>query len=174
MKKWENLPRVLNLLNEMEARNIIGKYAIGGSIGAMFYVEPFLTQDLDIFLIYKHFYGKLIDPSPIHRFLKKMGYEIQGWRAVIENIPVDFLPDETPLIQEAIEEAVEINYEGVNTRVMGIEYLMAIAVECGRPTDKVRLHKFLTQGEYQKAVLNKILKRYRLTERYHKIVEELK
>ena len=40
---------VFKLLNEMVRDGAIPNYAIGGAIGAVFYVEPFATQDVDVF-----------------------------------------------------------------------------------------------------------------------------
>jgi len=34
----------------MQKKKVIAKYAIGGGIAAIFYMEPMLTYDLDIFI----------------------------------------------------------------------------------------------------------------------------
>ena len=34
----------------MEADGVIGRYAIGGAIGAVFWLEPFTTRDVDVFV----------------------------------------------------------------------------------------------------------------------------
>ncbi len=39
----------LEAINQMQADGVIGKYAIGGAVGATFYLEPAATIDLDIF-----------------------------------------------------------------------------------------------------------------------------
>ena len=39
----------LKVLNEIEREGVITRYAIGGAVGAIFYMEPFLTYDLDVF-----------------------------------------------------------------------------------------------------------------------------
>ncbi|MGB8887912.1 MAG: hypothetical protein WCC87_14375 [Candidatus Korobacteraceae bacterium] len=41
----------LEMINEMQAKGIIGKYAIGGAVGATFYLEPSATLDVDIFVV---------------------------------------------------------------------------------------------------------------------------
>lgn len=40
----------LQVLNGMERAGVIRRYAIGGAVGAIFYMEPVLTYDLDIFV----------------------------------------------------------------------------------------------------------------------------
>jgi hypothetical protein len=43
--------RVLEVLNELEKEGFFACYAIGGAMGAIFYTEPFLTFDLDVFVV---------------------------------------------------------------------------------------------------------------------------
>ena len=40
----------LQVINQMVADKVIADYAIGGAIGAIAYLEPFLTQDVDVFI----------------------------------------------------------------------------------------------------------------------------
>ena len=40
----------LETVNRMERDGVIGKYAIGGAVGATFYLEPSATDDIDIFV----------------------------------------------------------------------------------------------------------------------------
>ena len=39
------------VLNQMVADGVIENYAVAGAIGAIFYVEPFSTEDLDVFVM---------------------------------------------------------------------------------------------------------------------------
>jgi len=41
---------VFQLLNAMVHDGEVQNYAIGGAIAAVFYVEPFATQDIDVFV----------------------------------------------------------------------------------------------------------------------------
>lgn len=41
----------LEAINQMQADGIIGKYAIGGAVGATVYLEPAATLDVDIFVM---------------------------------------------------------------------------------------------------------------------------
>lgn len=40
----------LRIINQTKADGVIGKYAIGGAVGASFYLEPFTTKDLYVFV----------------------------------------------------------------------------------------------------------------------------
>lgn len=42
------MARTLQILNDLEHDGVLGRYAIGGAMGATFYVEPLLTFDLDM------------------------------------------------------------------------------------------------------------------------------
>ena len=41
------MKQTLQVLNELEQKGHLSRYAIGGAMGATFYVEPLLTFDLD-------------------------------------------------------------------------------------------------------------------------------
>jgi len=43
--------RVFELLNELVREEVIPNYSIAGAIGAVFYVEPFATQDIDVLIV---------------------------------------------------------------------------------------------------------------------------
>lgn len=40
----------IRIINEMRKKKVIGTYAIGGAVAMIFYVEPVLTYDLDVFV----------------------------------------------------------------------------------------------------------------------------
>ena len=40
--------KVFAVFNQMEADGVIGRYAIGGAVGAIFWLEPILTKDVDV------------------------------------------------------------------------------------------------------------------------------
>lgn len=47
----------LQVLNELKETELIQDYAIGGSVAALKWTEPFLTQDLGIFVVLKNCNG---------------------------------------------------------------------------------------------------------------------
>ena len=40
-----NIKEAIAIINRMQADGIIGRYAIGGAVGATFYLEPITTLD---------------------------------------------------------------------------------------------------------------------------------
>ncbi len=81
---------------------------IGGGIAVLFYAEPILTYDLDVFCLLPAEKGGLISLSALYKYLRKKGYREQEEHIVIEGIPVQFIPAYNELVEEAIERAVEV------------------------------------------------------------------
>jgi hypothetical protein len=60
----------LETINQMEAAGVIGRYAIGGAVGATFYLEPAATLDIDIFISLQKAAGsRLLSLAPIYEYL---------------------------------------------------------------------------------------------------------
>lgn len=151
----------------MQADGVIGKYAIGGAVGATFYLEPAATVDLDVFVILPASpAGTLISLSPIYDYLKARGGVEEAEYIVIGDWPVQFLTPSEGLETEAVEEAVVAEVEGVKVRVMSAEHLAAIALRTGRPKDRIRLIQFAQQGLLDSHKWSQILLRHGLGERW--------
>jgi hypothetical protein len=54
----------------MQADGVIDQYAIGGAVGATFYLEPVATLDIDVFVSFKKV-GTLLTVSPIESGILK-------------------------------------------------------------------------------------------------------
>ena len=46
------MEKIFAVINQMEAEGVIGRYAIGGAIGSIFWLEPITTKDVDVFVDY--------------------------------------------------------------------------------------------------------------------------
>jgi hypothetical protein len=44
------IKEVIEMINSMQADGVIERYAIGGTVGATFYLEPVATLDVDVFV----------------------------------------------------------------------------------------------------------------------------
>jgi predicted nucleotidyltransferase len=154
------------VINELKEKGLIKDYAIGGGIATLFYTEPFLTYDLDIFILTETTSTQaIIDLSPIFEYLKKKGYYWKGEHILIEGVPVQFIyADE--LEKEAVEKARIAEYEGVKTKVIAPEYLIAILLRAGRKKDIEKVEKLLQEAEIDKEELRKILDKFGLRERF--------
>lgn len=159
------MKKALQALNGLERDGVIGRYAIGGAMGATFYVEPFTTFDLDVFVVLPEADG-LVTLAPLYRELAQRGYPAREECVMVEGIPVQFLPPGTPLLDEALAQAREVPYEDVTTRVFGPEHLVAVAVQAGRAKDRQRAQMFLDAGVLDRKRLDEILSRHGLMERF--------
>ena len=156
----------LRVLNELERNGVISRYAIGGAVGAIFYMEPFLTYDLDIFVILPQAVGGLVTLSPIYEALRQRGCQEERECMLIEGMPVQFLPAYNPLIEEALAEARETLYGETTTRVLRPEHLAAIMVQTGREKDRQRFSTFVQEAQMDEGYLRAVLGRHQLTEKY--------
>lgn len=153
----------LEVINQMQADGVIGKYAIGGAVGATFYLEPAATLDVDIFVsLPKTRGGSLLTLTPIYDYLTQRGHKTEGEYVVIGSWPVQFLPPSNALGEEALAQAVETEVEGVKTWVMTAEHLVALALQTGRAKDFSRLLQFVESGVLNADRLDVILKRHGL------------
>lgn len=157
----------LEIINQMQTDGIIGKYAIGGAVGATFYLEPAATLDVDIFVMLPPTpQSKLLSLAPIYDYLKTRGFKVEKEHIVIGDWPVQFLPPSDDLEREALVEAIETEVEGVKTWVMTAEHLVAIALNTARPKDHVRILQFLEQRVVSADELNRILIRHGLVSKW--------
>lgn len=153
----------LELINRMQADGVIGRYAIGGAVGATFYLEPAATLDIDIFVALPRTRGgSLVTLAPIYRYLTARGCKTENEYVVVEGWPVQFLPPSDPLGEEALAQAVETEVEGIHTWVMSAEHLVAIALQTGRAKDSSRILQFIESGVLDADKLDAILKRHGL------------
>ncbi len=155
------------MLNLLEQQGVIKRYAIGGAMGATFYVEPFTTFDLDVFVVLPNAdNAPLVSLTPIYQFLAARGHLPEKECVMIEGVPVQFLPAYNSLLEEALEQATDVMYDDVPTRVLTADHLAAIAVQTGRSKDRARIPMFLDSGALNNQQLVAILARHGLTERW--------
>lgn len=142
----------IETINQTQADGVIGKYAIGGAVGATLYLEPAATLDVDIF----------VTLAPVYDYLKARICAEKDEHIVIGGWPVQFLRPSDALEQEAVAESARTTIEGVTTWVMPAEHLVAIALRTGRAKDHIRILQFVEQGAVDRSKLNDVLERHGL------------
>jgi hypothetical protein len=98
--------------------------------------------------------------------LREAGYEAEQEFIKIEGLPVQFLPSFSPLTDEAIDQAQTIDFDGIQTRIMRPEHLVAILIDTGRTKDFLRINMFLEQGAVDRQLLMDVLERHNLVEKW--------
>lgn len=157
------------VINDMVEAGIIGRYAIAGAVGALFYLEPIMTSDLDVLVSVEGMTtarSGLVTLSPVLDHLKGKGYsEFRQEGVMIEGWPVQFLPVANSLDAEGLEQAIETEMddgEGLKVRILRPEHLVAIALRVGRLKDHVRIRSFLDEKKVDLQKLRGVLTRHAL------------
>jgi hypothetical protein len=169
------MKQTLDVINRMEADGVIGRYAIAGAVAAYQYVEPTLTDDLDILVAFEMGQMRpqsgLITLGPIFSYLRNKGYsEFEREAVLIEGWAVQFIPVASELDAEALAKAESVDIEinpaegAVQSRVLRPEHLVAAALRVSRPKDLIRITQFLDEGAVDINALCGVLRRHALTE----------
>lgn len=161
---------VLRVLNELVAGGFLTEYAIGGGVGVLYYAEPVLTYDFDVVCLFPG-EGPLIDPSPLFGELRRRGFVFgEEDRVLISGVPVQFIPAEPGLMEEALAAAVDVRIEEVPTRILTLEHLMANMLRLHRPKDRAKLALIAESHSnvYNGILLTEILKRHGLLEKWNR------
>jgi hypothetical protein len=157
--------KTFRVLNQMVADGVIENYAVAGAIGAIFYVEPFSTKDLDVLVITPE--DQIIIQLPGWEYLKARGYtKVENEGIVVEGWPVQFLPATTSLEREAYDKAQMLDVEDVPVRVARPEHLVAIMLQVGRQKDIARIAMFLSQDAVKISTLEDVISRHGLSEKW--------
>jgi hypothetical protein len=163
------MEKIFAILNQMETDGVIGRYAIGGAVGSIFWLETITTKDVDVFVMLPtstvrspHSLGLIYD------YLQVRGYVPEGQFIIIEGLAVEFVPQPTPLVEEALQQAVERDVSGVLTRVFTAKHLAAICLQVGRPKDHDRVIRFVEAEALDEAAFDAILQRNDLTTKWQK------
>jgi len=169
------MKETLEVLNGLKDKALIDDYAVGGGIATIFYTEPVFTYDLDVFVIVKSEPAeKIISLTSVYDYLVSKGYSWKGEHIIIEGLPVQFIPVGSGIERDAIDNAKNITYGGVKTKILSAEYLIAIALKVGRRKDFDKIGRLIDQAKVDKKTLEAVLKKYHLLEKFKKWKEALK
>ncbi len=89
-------------------------------------------------------------------------------------MPVQFLPNYiSPLFNSAIEEADKIEFDDISSKVVSVEYLVALLLTSFRSKDRIRIQSLISKADG--ALLLEVIKRFdneerQLYERYKKVL----
>ena len=166
-----DLRKTIAVITKLAEQGAIQRYAIAGAIAALNYIQPTLTEDLDVLVSIAHFQTQasgLILLKPIEEALAAIGYrECTDVGYMIEGWPVQFLPVASALDEEALEKAIELKIDltgnpPLKAKCLTAEYIVAIALKIGRLKDLARVQAFLEQRAVDLKKLKDILERHGL------------
>lgn len=163
----------LRALNQIVSDRVIETYAIGGAVGAAFYIEATQTEDVDVFVYLQPGPSGLVTLEPIFDALTKLGGISKDGYIHFGDWPIQILSDGTPLIAEAIEQAVDVPFDDIPTRIFTAEHLCAVALEVGRPKDYLRVTMFLEQDAVDLGALRELAKQHGLLDKLGRVLPEI-
>ena len=168
-----DIKEVITVINQMQADGVIERYAVGGAVGATFYLEPVATLDVDVFVTFESAPGsRIVSPQRIYDYLTARGGTIEREYIVIAGWPVQFLPPGSPLVEEALKESVVQDVDGTPARVLTADHLAAIALQTGRAKDKARLLQFVEAGVLDAKKFQAILERHNLAAAWQRFEQQ--
>ena len=161
------MEKVLQVLNRMQADGVIEKFAIGGGIAAIYYLQPHHTDDIDVF-IPPVILGQsgLVSFGPIYSYLEELGYNTEREYIRIEGWLVQFVPASESVQEEAVAQADRVAFAGEYTSIFSAEHLAAELLRSGRLNDHARVVALLESEQMDMEVFHDILRRHGLAEKW--------
>ena len=160
----------IKALNALVSRDVIKEYAIGGGTAALAYLEPVVTFDVDVFVVFTDS-DRFDVLSPVYSTLQNdFGATFDAAHPetiTVCGVALQFLEAKDGLLSEACKSAKVIDYDGVPARIFSAEHLIAICVSVGRPQDRQRVGMFYAAKAYDPTLLNSILVKYGLLEKWN-------
>ena len=166
------LAEALIALNQLKKKGVIEDYAIGGGHAVIYHQIPYSTFDLDILAIVGG-EDSLRMLQPIYEYFREKGNKIEREHIYIGDMAVQILPNVSLLSNDAVEEAHKVEVEGIPTKVIRIEHLIALSLVAFRFKDKIRISQLIEKAN--KKLLNKIFDRFdneesKLRKRYQEVL----
>ncbi|HYJ85058.1 MAG TPA: hypothetical protein VEW46_03315 [Pyrinomonadaceae bacterium] len=161
------MEKVIQVLNQMQADGIIERFAIGGGIAAIRYLEPYLTDDIDVFIS-----PVVVGPNGlmsfdrIYAYLEELGYNTEREYIRIEDWLVQFVPASESVQEEAVAQAERVAFAGEYATIFSSEHLAAELLRSGRLKDHTRVLALLESGQMDMEVFHDIIRRHGLWEKW--------
>ena len=155
-----SLADVFGVLNDMKADGIIEDYALGGAMAVLFYAEPTRTYDLDVFVLLPHSDESLVVLTPVYAWLEARGFVPKAEHVVVHGVPVQLIPAYNDLVEDAIAQARQLDYDAVPVRVAPPEHLIALAFQTGGMKRRERAFQLLETTDIDRDTLRELLSRH--------------
>ena len=162
------------IFSELEAAlsdGVLSRYGVGGAIGATFYLEAVLTEDVDVFAVADPTRGSVLEPfRDLYAYFIERGARWQDEHLVIGGWPVHLLPSTGQLLDDALAGVQRHVVDGQQVNVLSLEHLGAIALETNRPKDRMRLQAMWESPVLDRTVFLSLVKRFGLKARWEKLL----
>ena len=128
----------------------------------VFWAEPTVTFDLDVFVLWPEAASPVLSLEPLYAALGRRGFEVSAEHVLIHGTPVQFLVSPNELADEAIDAAVTRELEGIPFRVMTPEYLCALWLQAGGAKRRERVEVLRQSGAVEEGKLESLLRKHDL------------
>jgi hypothetical protein len=161
------MEKILELLNRMQASGVIESFAIGGGIAAIYYLEAYSTDDIDVF-ISPVVVGErgLISFGHIYRYLEEQGYHPEKEYIRIEDWLVQFVPASESVQEEAVADAKRVTFGATHTLIFSAEHLAAELLRSGRRKDNERVAALIESEQMNRKLFRDIIERHGLIDKW--------
>jgi hypothetical protein len=166
------MEKVIEILNRMHSDGIVEKFAIGGGIAAIYYLEAYQTDDIDVFIspiVVSE--GGLVSFGRIYSYLEALGFTAEREYVRIEDWLVQFLPAAESVQEEAVTQAKRVAYGELNTSIFSAEHLAAELLRSGRSKDHIRVIDLVQSGKMDLNLFQDIVRRHGLLEKWNAFAE---
>lgn len=162
----------LAIFSKLEAAveaGVLARYAVGGAIALAFYLEATETEDVDVFVVADGG-GRPLHPfGEVYDWFRAHGAGWEDEHLVLAGWPLHLLPSTGPLVDDGLMAARTHVVEGQPVRVLSLEHLAAVALETGRPKDRVRLAQVWESDALDKSRFLALVERFGLATRWNKL-----
>ena len=107
----------LEALNGLVEEGVVERYAIGGAIGAAFYIDALQTEDVDAFLVLPVSSSGIVSLGAVYAALTARGGVIEREYVRFGEWPLQILVDANPLVREGIATAMPSTYHDITCMV---------------------------------------------------------
>jgi hypothetical protein len=144
----------IRTLNGLKRRRIIRDYIIIGAVAATAYMEPVMTQDLDVVV--------LVDTDQefweTYRRVGKHADGLDGMHHMLGARPVQLFPSTMkPIYADAIEKARRTRAGNLRVKLASPEHLVLLALDAFRLKDKIRIGEMLNNGSVDRDAVRRLL-----------------
>lgn len=165
-----NFEKVIMVLQDMQTKSVIEKYAVGGAFAATLHNEPISTIDLDIFFfLFEKSDSAILSLTAVYDYAKSNGFSFDHEFINIHGWLLQFIEaSHNDLWSEAIEKAMIMNVGELKFSVIGREHLAAMWLFAGRAKDYQKIALFWEAEILDETKLFDILRRYDLMTKWNK------
>jgi hypothetical protein len=152
----------LRAVASLKQEGVVEEYALAGAMAIIFWTDPVPTYDLDVLVFLPEAPGMLLSLDSIYAWAKRNKFPASEEHLLIHGVPTQFLPSPSPLADEAVRSATELDYEGVLVRVTRPEYLIALYLEpaARSPRRRERAALLMELAGLNQHLLRDIMNRY--------------